>query len=116
MERKPFDPAGKHAVITGAGSGIGLALARALMELGGAVLMADVNEAAAVAEAEKLRAAGGRAIGMACDVTQGDQIEALAQLVVEPVDGLLRKQFAEQHHRRPQDAGAARTAGRQRPL
>ena len=79
MERKPFDPAGKHAVITGAGSGIGLALARALTELGGAVLMADVNEAAAVAEAEKLRAAGGRAIGMACDVTQGDQIEALAE-------------------------------------
>ena len=79
MERKPFDPARKHAVITGAGSGIGLALAWALTGLGGAVLMADVNEAAAVAEAEKLRSADARAIGMAYGVTQGGQIEALAE-------------------------------------
>ena len=78
MERRPFDPAGRHAVITGAGSGIGLALARALVDLGGSVLMADVNGDAADAAAEALRGTGGRAVSMACDVTDAAQIEALA--------------------------------------
>ena len=77
MSRK-FDPAGKVAVITGGGSGIGQAIARALVEEDCRVVVADLDEQAAVATAEELRAAGGETLPMACDVAERGAVEALA--------------------------------------
>lgn len=66
---------GKSAVITGAGQGIGQALARRLNAEGAEVMVSDVNEAAAVKTASGLSGAA----FMACDVTKPDDCEALAK-------------------------------------
>ena len=48
----------KVALVTGAGSGMGLATARAFAEAGAAVVLADINEKSVRSAAEKLTAAG----------------------------------------------------------
>jgi NAD(P)-dependent dehydrogenase (short-subunit alcohol dehydrogenase family) len=53
---------GKVAIVTGAGRGIGLAVATALAGSGAAVVVNDVDEAAAVAAVAAIAAAGGRAV------------------------------------------------------
>ena len=60
---------GKVAVVTGAASGIGKAIAIAFAEAGAAVAIADLNQAGADAVAEEIRGKGGKAIGVAMDVT-----------------------------------------------
>jgi len=77
--------AGKVALVTGGGSGIGKATAERFAKRGGAVVVADVNEAAAKAAAEEIRRDGGRAAAARCDVTAWDQVLAA-------VDGA-RKEF-----------------------
>jgi NAD(P)-dependent dehydrogenase (short-subunit alcohol dehydrogenase family) len=67
------------ALVTGAGSGIGLATAQAFAAEGASVMLADVNEAAAHKAAEQLIAAGHKAIGARCDVAD----EAQVKLTVE---------------------------------
>jgi 3-hydroxybutyrate dehydrogenase len=65
---------GKAAVVTGAASGIGKEIARTLAAQGAAVAIADLNLAGAQAVAEEIRAAGGKAIGIAMDVTNEDAV------------------------------------------
>jgi len=60
---------GKAAVVTGAASGIGKEIARTLAAQGAAVAIADLNLAGAQAVAEEIRAQGGKALGIAMDVT-----------------------------------------------
>jgi NAD(P)-dependent dehydrogenase (short-subunit alcohol dehydrogenase family) len=69
---------GKVAFVTGGASGIGLAIATSLSKRGVAVALADIDEAAARAAAEKLASAGGRAFGVHCDVTREDSLETAA--------------------------------------
>ena len=54
----------KVALVTGAGSGMGLTTAKAFAEAGAAVALADVNEKAVRSAAEELVAAGDKAIGI----------------------------------------------------
>jgi NAD(P)-dependent dehydrogenase (short-subunit alcohol dehydrogenase family) len=71
---------GRGGLITGAGSGIGRATARLFAERGGAVVVADINHAAAEETVALVRAAGGRAEASACDVTRTEDVEAAVAL------------------------------------
>jgi 3-hydroxybutyrate dehydrogenase len=65
---------GKAAVVTGAASGIGKEIALTLAAQGAAVAIADLNLAGAQAVADEIRAAGGKALGIAMDVTNEDAV------------------------------------------
>jgi NAD(P)-dependent dehydrogenase (short-subunit alcohol dehydrogenase family) len=77
-----YDFAGQVAVVTGAASGMGLATARAFAEAGAAVALADRDVDAAQAAAGELSAAGRRAIGIGCDVTDESQVAAMIDQTV----------------------------------
>ncbi len=77
---------GKTAIVTGAGRGLGAAYARALAGEGAAVTAADVIDTRATVKA--VSAAGGRAIGVTCDVTDTDQIAAMVGATVEAFGGV----------------------------
>jgi NAD(P)-dependent dehydrogenase (short-subunit alcohol dehydrogenase family) len=68
---------GKVAVITGGTRGLGLAIARAYAAAGAAVVVAGRSAATIEAALAELRAAGARAAGIACDVGDQKQVEAL---------------------------------------
>ena len=64
-----MDFTGKVAISTGAASGMGLLFAQNIAELGGDVVMCDVNEAVLEEKAEEINSKGkGRAIAVICDV------------------------------------------------
>ncbi|VCA43966.1 3-hydroxybutyrate dehydrogenase [Burkholderia pseudomallei] len=67
---------GKAAIVTGAASGIGKEIALELARAGAAVAIADLNQDGANAVAELIEQAGGRAIGVAMDVTNEDAVNA----------------------------------------
>src|SRR6266576_3683783 len=67
----------KVALITGAGSGLGLATAKAFAESGAAVVLADWDEKSARAAADELVAQGHKALAVACDVSDDAQVEAM---------------------------------------
>jgi NAD(P)-dependent dehydrogenase (short-subunit alcohol dehydrogenase family) len=71
--------AGKVALITGGASGIGAATARVMAREGAAIALADFDAKRAEDVAEQLRAAGARAVAIACDVAQPAQVEAAVQ-------------------------------------
>ena len=66
---------GEVAVVTGAGSGIGAAIARGLAAEGATVLVFDQHEEAARAIRDELVGSGGRAEVVVLDVSDGDRVE-----------------------------------------
>lgn len=79
----------KAAVITGAGTGIGLAVARALASEGVHVALCARTGERVEREAARInREFGVTARGFACDVTQPDDIETLAAPVSEAFEGV----------------------------
>ena len=77
-----YDFTGQVALVTGGSSGMGLATAQAFAEAGAAVILADVNEAALSAAVEALTTAGHDALGVVCDVSQEDQVDAMVDQAV----------------------------------
>ena len=69
---------GKTAVITGAGSGIGLALAEHAAQLGMNVVLADIDETALNAALAKLGLPENRVLALKTDVRRAEHIKALA--------------------------------------
>src|SRR5258707_357167 len=67
----------KVALVTGAGSGMGLTTARAFAEAGAAVALADVNDTAVRSAAKELVAAGHKAIGIRCNVADEAEVAAM---------------------------------------
>lgn len=72
----------KVALVTGAASGMGLATARAFAEAGAAVVLADFREDVVKAEAQKLVAAGHKALAARCDVSDDAQVAAMVEHAV----------------------------------
>ncbi len=68
---------GRNAIVTGAGSGIGRAIAIGFARHGAGVVAADVDGAAAERTAAQIRAEEGRAIAVAVDVAQRLSVEAM---------------------------------------
>ena len=66
---------GKIAFVTGAASGIGLAIAEALAGEGARVALSDLREDAVRAAADGVAKGGREAIGLACDVTNEQQLQ-----------------------------------------
>ena len=75
--------AGKVAVVTGGGSGIGRALALALARDGARIVVADVDDADAGETARLAAAAGAEAMAVRTDVADRRQVEGLADRVYE---------------------------------
>lgn len=78
---------GERAVITGAGGGLGRALAITLGKRGGRVLVSDIDLAAAEETVALVRAAGGEASAARCDVRVPAEVEALAVTMDEIFGG-----------------------------
>jgi len=68
---------GRTAVITGAASGIGLALTERFVAEGMSVVMADIEQPVLEREAARLAGAGGAVVPVVCDVSDADQVTAL---------------------------------------
>ena len=71
------------AIVTGAGQGIGAAVALAYASEGAKVAVIDMNIDAAKAVADKIRAHGGEALAVACDVALRSQVDAMAAQVTQ---------------------------------
>jgi NAD(P)-dependent dehydrogenase (short-subunit alcohol dehydrogenase family) len=69
-ELAPFEFDGAGAFVTGAGSGIGRAIAHQLAQRGASVLVTDVDEARTAAVAQEIVDAGGTALAQPCNVAE----------------------------------------------
>jgi 3-oxoacyl-[acyl-carrier protein] reductase len=74
-----FSLQGRSALVTGAGNGIGTAVARAFAAAGAVVVAADIDSGAAAAVAKEIEQAGGRAESAALDVRDAGQAGRAAQ-------------------------------------
>jgi len=79
----PAPPAGRAAVVTGAGRGVGAAIARELAAAGASVLLAARTAREVEGVAADLRAAGGRAAAAVCDVADPDAVAGLGRTALD---------------------------------
>ena len=73
------------AVVTGAASGIGRAIAAGYAREGALVVLLDMNEKAAADAAQEIRSSGGKAESFALDVTRRDDCVAMAKKIADSV-------------------------------
>lgn len=93
---EPIDPAtftpgrfaGQVMLVTGAGGGMGLACAIRAAREGAAVVLCDLNADPVREAAATLVAEGGRALGLACDVTRREDMTDVVKRTVEQFGGL----------------------------
>lgn len=72
----------KIAVITGAGSGMGKAIAELFAQEGAKVILVDLVAADVEIIAEQIREKGGHAIGLKCDVSQEEQVKKMIHAAI----------------------------------
>lgn len=72
----------KVALVTGAGSGLGLATAKAFAQSGASVALADWNEKSVRSAADELAAQGHKVLAIRCDVADDAQVEAMVDQTV----------------------------------
>ncbi|MDG1320500.1 MAG: glucose 1-dehydrogenase [Polaribacter sp.] len=80
---KQFNLEGKVAVITGSSKGIGKAIAKGFAENGAQVVVSSRSQEACDAVADEFKAAGLKAIGIACHIGKADQRENLVAKTME---------------------------------
>jgi 3-oxoacyl-[acyl-carrier protein] reductase len=81
MDRKEKALSGQVAVVTGAGRGIGAAIARRLADLGASVVLCGRSTKPLQATASQIAAEDGQAKVMQCDVSNLESVQALARFV-----------------------------------
>jgi NAD(P)-dependent dehydrogenase (short-subunit alcohol dehydrogenase family) len=79
---------GKRAVVTGAGAGIGRAVAVKFVREGARVGLIDIDEGVAKEAASELKSLGGEAIALTADVSQEEQVESAVAEAVDRFGGL----------------------------
>jgi NAD(P)-dependent dehydrogenase (short-subunit alcohol dehydrogenase family) len=79
---------GRVAVVTGAASGIGRALAERFGREGMQVVLADVDRAGLAESERAVRALGAKALSVPTDVTRADQVSALAERTLQVFGGV----------------------------
>jgi 3-hydroxybutyrate dehydrogenase len=79
---------GKSAIVTGAASGLGRAIATLYAQEGASVAIADLDLDAANATAAQINAAGGKALAVAMDVTREEDVTAGTEAVVKAFGGV----------------------------
>ncbi|WP_431218820.1 SDR family NAD(P)-dependent oxidoreductase [Leifsonia xyli] len=80
--------AGKSAIVTGGAGGIGRATSLAFAAEGARVAVVDLQQDAAEAVAEEIRAAGGKAIALGADVSAEADVERVVAAAVEAFGGI----------------------------
>lgn len=83
---RQFD--GKTAIVTGAASGIGAAIARELASAGATVIVSDLDLDKAQAVCDEIAAQGGKALAFAADVSDADASRALVDFAVKGTGAL----------------------------
>ena len=78
----------KRAIVTGGAGGIGRAACLALAAEGAAVAVVDLNADAAEAVVGEIRAAGGRAVAIAADVSREDDIRRVVETTLAEFGGI----------------------------
>jgi NAD(P)-dependent dehydrogenase (short-subunit alcohol dehydrogenase family) len=79
---------GKVAIVTGAGSGIGRAIAKGYAAEGAKVAVADIDLARAEKTTAEVQAAGGEAAAIHVDVSKRDQVEAMVEKTTAAFGGV----------------------------
>lgn len=79
MSNFHFDFTGKTAIVTGAGSGIGRAVAESLAKSGANIVLNDLNPDRIETVSEAIIASGGKAVGFSGDVSNRFQVSALIE-------------------------------------
>ena len=80
--------AGRTAIVTGGAGGIGRATSLAFAAEGARVAVVDLQQEAAEAVADEIRAAGGEAIAIAADVSSEPDVQAAVAATVEAFGGI----------------------------
>ena len=78
----------KVAVVTGGASGIGLGMCRAFAQRGMKLVIADLDDDALASVVAELKGQGTEVVGQRCDVSQLEQVQALAELATSTFDGV----------------------------
>lgn len=83
-----FDLKGKVAIVTGGGNGIGKACCLLLAKAGAAISVSDRNQEDAKNVADEINAMGGKAIAIACDVTDDNACTNLIEQTAKQLGGI----------------------------